>query len=282
MKATKTKSMQLSLWVAAAVLLCSLVLPPSARSQDCPCSWYDAVPPNPDWGLPPTVGEIFPFHYYETEEVKAFFPVLLEGLQSLLPPGVQALEVAPGFGLVGLVVYENNSNQYGQPFNLGQVWVVLDDGSRSGFFVVYGLAGVTTSEASQWWGTAAFGWPQIIGDAHFQWVKPHGVKAFASADGELIFSLEMSTKELTPLPAPPLVVLSIKEGFLTRAVFFPTVEIHEGSWGTSGGSTVKLGHHPIAQRLRAIGVGLYPSVAQVVRSKYTDVRLERGTCEPLP
>ncbi len=287
------KIMPLSRW-AGAVLLCSLVLLPNARGQDCPCSWYDAVPPNPDWGLPPTVGEMFPFHYYASEEAKAFFLVPLKGLESLLPPGVAALDVTSpnspwrellgdwqGFGLLGLVFYENNSNQYGQPFNLGQVWVIVDDPSWSGFFVVYPVAGVTTSEAMQWWGMAAFGWPQIIGDAHFQWVKPHGVKAFASADGELIFSVEMSIQDLAPQPTPPMVILSTKEGFLTRAVFFPTAESHDGSW-TIGGSTVRLGHHPIAQQLRAMGLGEFPSIGQVVRSKYTDVRLERGSCSPLP
>lgn len=124
----KIRSMQLSRW-AAAVLLCSLTLSPGARSQEsCPCSWNDAVPPNPDWGLPATLGEMFPCNFYDTEEALADFLVPLDRLQSMLPPGVQALPAnsAPwaylddsyaDFGLVCVMFFEHNSVQYGEPYN---------------------------------------------------------------------------------------------------------------------------------------------------------------------
>lgn len=290
----KRKTMQLGRW-AAAVLLCSLTLSPSARSQEsCPCSWYDAVPPNLDWGLPPTLGEMFPCNFYDTEEALANFLVPLDRLQSALPPGVQALpaNAAPwaylddtyaGYGLVCVMFFKHNSVQYGEPYNVVFVMAMVDDPAWSeGFSAWYGFGtGVITSEAAQWWGGAAFGWPCAMGDARFE-VKPQGIKAFAWADGELVMKMDVGTEDMILVPpAPdPTLLQSTKEGYLTRARMIGTPEIRYVSW-THGTSTLKLGEHPIAQQLRAIGLGEYPSVMQIW-SKHMPGTLERGNCTPLP
>ncbi len=292
----KKKTMQLSRW-AAAILLCSLILSPSARSQDCPCSWYDAVPPNPDWGLPPTLGEMFPWNNYDTEEAKAFFLVPLEKLQSLLPLGVTALAANSAktyfnflppecayFGLVAVVFWEHNSVQYGKPYNVGFAMVMVDDpswGTGPGAWYGFGT-GVITSEAAQWWGMAAFGWPWVVGGTHFQSVPSQGIKAFASADGELVMELEMSTEDMVEAPFPPPAIMQCtKQGYLTRAVMLPNAaEIRYASW-TPGTSTLRLGQHPIAQDLRAIGLGEFPSIGQIW-TKHMQGTLFRGTCEPMP
>ncbi len=290
----KTESMQFGRW-AATVLLCSLILPGTVRAQgSCPCSWYDAVPPNPEWGLPPTLGEMFPFQMYDTEEVEALFLVPLKGLQTLLPPQVQALAIDaemspwpylgpwfPGFGVLVVVFQENNSNQYGGPENQAFTAVMVDDPSWSeGVGAWYAVHWVTTSEAWQWVGSAAWGFSEVIGDSHFQSVKPKGIKAFASAADELIFCMETTTEGMTPAPFPAVINLHTKEGYLVRATGIPTAGTRTASW-TIGQSALKLGQHPIAQQLRAIGVGAYPSIGQTW-TKHMQTTMERGTCEPLP
>ncbi len=188
------------------------------------------------------------------------------------------------FGLVAVVFYEHSSVQYGKPFNTGFVMVMVDDpcwGTGAGAWYGFGT-GVTTSEAFQWWSGAAFGWPWIVGGTHFQSVKPKGIKAFASADGELVMELEMSTQDMAESPLPPPIILQCtKETYLTRAPVIPTTgEIRYGSW-IPGTSTLKLGQHPIAQQFRAMGLGEFPSIGQVW-TKHMQSTMERGTCEPLP
>ncbi len=289
----KTKPRQLGRW-AGAILLCSLILLPSALAQDCPCSWYDAVPPNPAWGLPPTLREILPCHFYDTEEVEAGFLVPLAGLQSLLPPGIRALEanaeVSPwkylgpsvsGLGVLFVTFAENKSNQYVGSFNQVFTTVMVDGPSWStGVSAWCPVTWVTTSEASRWVGSAIWGFAEIVGDTHFQSVKPKGTKAFSSADGELIMKMEVDTSDMVPAPFPPIVTVSSKDGYLVRAPMYATAGTRVES-GTIGASTLKLGEHPIAQQLRAIGLGMYPSIWQT-RSWHMQVTMEAGTCEPLP
>ncbi len=296
MKNTKTKSMQLSKW-GVGLLLCSLILPVTAQAQGpgpCAPAWYEASPPNPDWGFAPTLGEMLPFHLYDTEEVEASFLVPLEGLQSLLPPSVRALEanadISPwkylgpsvsGFGVMVLVFQEHNLNQYGGPVKQAFTVVMVDDPSWSGGVSAwYAVHYVTTSEAWAWAGNAAWGFSETVGDSHFQSVKPKGIKAFASADGELVFRMETTTAGMAPEPFPPVINLHTKEAYLVRAPATATAGTRTASW-TIGESTLKLGEHPIAQQLRAIGLGKYPSIGQT-RTKHMQATLEKGTCEPLP
>ncbi len=301
----KTKCMQLGRW-AATVLLCSLVLSPSARSQEsCPESWYDAVPPNPDWGLPPTVGGMFPCNFNDTHEAEAFFLVPLAGLQSLLPPGVTALKAdsdkafwgyldyyfdpdyVSRFGLVAVVFFEHNSVQYGEPYKQAFAMAMVDDPAWPGTSVWYGIGtGVITSEAAQWWGAAAFGWPWALGDTHFQYIKPQGIKAFASVDDELVMEMEMSTEDMTLLPyaEPPFIMQYTKEGYLTRASFTTPAETATAIRHISGNlgmCTLRFGPHPIAQQLQAIGLGQYPSVMRIW-NEHIRATVDRGTCTPLP
>ncbi len=219
----------------------------------------------------------------------------------MLPPGVTALAAnsekafwsylppeCASFGVVGVVFFEHNSVQYGQPYKQAFAMAMVDDPAWPGASVWYGIGtGVITSEAAQWWGAAAFGWPWALGDAHFQYIKPQGIKAFASVDDELVMEMEMSTKDMTlwPFAEAPLIIQYTKEGYLTRASITTPAETATTAIryisGAPGMCTLKFGPHPIAQQLQAIGLGQYPSVMRIW-TEHIQTTMERGTCTPLP
>ncbi len=292
----KTKPMQWGLWVAP-VLLCLLALPAPLRSQVVPCNpaWYETPPPSwYPWDGPPTLRECLPSHYYDFENVAACFLVPLPGLQSLLPQGVTALaadaERSPykrygsqvaGFGILLIGVGDYHSLQYGNPYKEYYAMVMASDevSWNQGLVPWYVISMVLTDVAHTWTGVTGWGFPKIVGDAHLQAVKPKGFKAFASADGELIMKLEVAADDFTQVPAVRLMMLSTKEGYLVRtpwvasgtAYFSPSV----------GKSTIKLGNHPLAQQLRAIGVDGCLSISQS-RGEHLQAEIDMGFCEPLP
>ncbi len=293
----KPKPMQSGLWVAP-VLLCLLALPATLRSQVVPCNpaWYETPPPpGYHWDGPPTLRETLPDHYYDFETVAASFLVPLQGLQSLLPQGVRALgadadgspwkrlgtQVA-GFGVLQIGVQVCHSIQYGSPYKecFANVMVADEVSWSQGLMPWYPITMVSTEEMSVWSGVTGWGFPKILGDAHLQEVKPKGFKAFASADGELIMKLEVAAENFTQgPPTTGIMMLSTKEGFLVRTPWVASGTFYFSS--SVGTSTLKLGNHPVARQLRAIGVGEFLSIAQM-RGEHQQAELDAGTCEPLP
>ncbi len=293
----KTKSMQVGRW-AAALLLCLLALPATLCSQEvAPCNpaWYETPWPPGDWGEgPQNLRESLPNHYYDFENVGAAFLVPLEGLQSLLPQGVRALgadaEHSPwkgfgsqvaGFGVLQIGVGDYHSLQYGPPYKeyFANVMVSDEVSWSHGLIAWFPIAMVLTDVVPTWCGVTGWGFPKIVGDAHLQAVKPHGFKAFASVDNELIMKLEVAADDFTPAPAARIMMLTTKEGYLVRTAWVATGSAYFSP--SVGKSTLKLGNHPLAQQLRAIGVGEYVSIGQF-RGEHLQAEIDVGTCEPLP
>lgn len=262
--------------------------------QPCNPSWYLAKPPNPEWGLPPTLGDILPAHFYDTEIVQAVFLVPLEKLQSLLPAGVMALaadaERSPwnafgpnvaGFGIFGVFFAEHSWNEYLPPYNEAFLTVMIDDAWwDKGFSMWYVVSVTVTREAAQWAGIEGWGYPKVLGGTHLQSVGKKGMKCFASTDGELIVKLEVRTEDMGLAAfSPTSMLVNIKDGYLVRCPFL-TTGIQYGSFSI-GTSTITLGEvHPVAQKLRAIGLGTYPSIGQIWGINLQQIGYA-GVCTPL-
>ncbi len=281
-------------WAVVGLAFCALVLPGAVRGQEAgPCNpaWYDAAPPNPDWGLPPTLGQMLPIQYYDSDSVVACFLAPLEGLQTLLPVGVRALAVnedsspwkpilgssVSGFGVLVVAFIENHSVQYVGAYSELSVSVMVDDrSSNEGFLPIYVTAMVLNNEPAVWGGIAGWGLPKRLGDVHFKEIKPKGIKCFASADDGSIMKVQVDTTDLLPSPPSPTMSLSTKDGYLVRVPYAPS-----GSQAASfsiGKVTITLGNHPIARQLQAIGIGEYPSIGQIV-GKHQQSILPAGICE---
>ncbi len=281
----KTKPLQMSLW-AVGLLLSSLVLPMQARSQEvtpCPLDWYFG---DLSW---------LPVHYDDSELAAAYFLVPLNGLSSLLPPGVSALRVnaqqSPWnsldsrysrFGVLVVGFWHHQSVQILGPYYEEFVGVMVEDPSWSdGFFPMYVTSMTLTSEQAVWGGIQSWGFPKIFGDVHFQAVKPKGFKCFCSTEDGMILKLDVATDDLVgPTSAARMMCLTTKEGYLVRTAWAPTAgtQYARFRWGKS---TIHLGQHPIARQLREIGLGTYSSIGQVW-SERVQSAIPRGMCQLLP
>ncbi len=277
--------MQLSRWTVC-LLLWSLILPIQVRSQDVtPCS--------ADWFY----GDVswLPVHYYDTEIVNAFFLVPLQGLQSLLPPGVSALPVnaehspwnslGPDFSQLGVLVVSflnHHSVQYLEPYVEESVAVLVEDPSwNDGFFPMYMTSLTVNSEAAIPGAIQFWGFPKIFGEVHFQRLKPKGFKCFCSTEDGMIMKLDVSTDDVVVPTSPTrLMFLTSKDGYLVRTAWDPTSGTEYKSF-SQGRSTIHLGQHPIARQLRKMGVEMYYSIGQVW-SEHVQSTLPRGMCQQLP
>lgn len=271
--------------------LCQLCEPCSQDVSPCDPAWYEAAP-NPDWGLPATLGDLLPAQYYDSDIIGAYFLVPLAGLQSLLPPGVRALEAnaatspwsslgsaVSGMGVLNVYFAEYKQNQYIEPYNEAITSVMIDDPLSQGLGAWYATHLTVTSEQAQWGGIAGWGYPKIMGDVQVQSVESNSLACFDTAGGEPIMSLEVSTEGMVPMSSGPVLMVSTKDGYLVRARWVMSGSQYV-SW-TSGASTITLGeNHPIALQLQAIGVGMYPSIGQF-RGEHLQGTLYAGTCAPL-
>ncbi len=277
--------MQLSRW-AVGLLLLSLLLPVQARSQEvtpCPLEWYYG---DVSW---------LPVNYYDTEILTAYFLVPLDGLQSLLPPGVSALAVNAAhspwktfdadfsqFGVLAVMFLNHRSVQYLDPYWEEGVAVMVEDPSwDEGFFPMYITSMTLTSEPAVLGGILNWGFPKILGDVHFQSVKPKGFKGFCSAEDGMILKLDVAADDLVgPKPASSLMLMTTKEGYLVRTAWDSTGGTEYVSF-SQGKSAIHLGQHPIARQLRAIGVEDFYSIGQVW-AQHVQSALPRGMCQQLP
>ncbi len=289
MRNPRTKPVLMGFWAVGSLLL-SLLLPMQARSQEQEWRW---PPCSADWFY----GNLswLPMHYYDTETANAFFLVPLEGLKSLLPPGVSALAVnaehspwrplagdLSAFGVLMVSFLHHQSVQYLEPYFEESVNVVVEDPSwDQGFFPVYVTSMTLNNQAAIPGGIQFWGFPKIFGDVHFQAVKPKGFKCFCSTEDGMILKLEVATDDaVVPTFPARLMFLTSKDGYLVRTPWEPTGGTEYFSLG-QGKSTIHLGQHPIARQLRAMGVEKYFSIGQVW-NEHVQSTLPRGMCEPLP
>ncbi|HSQ64283.1 MAG TPA: acetoacetate decarboxylase family protein [Polyangiaceae bacterium] len=250
----------------------------------CPADWYDVTPPNPDWNLPPTLGDLLPLRFYDTESIAVFFPADFAALQTMLPPGVSPLEVAPGLGVVTIGFSIYGDSDYLGKFREATISVLVSDSSLyEGYTPLYFLDILATSEAAQWKNAAAFNFNNLAlgddnGNAHCQEYSPKRIRCIASAYDQLIFKIDVDTSDMVPVPIPPVLMMSEKDGMLLRTPWIASGKAFGSD--TVGGTTIQLGDHPVAQLLKAIGVGTLPSINQAVAPS-EDATLYPSTCAPL-
>ena len=251
----------------------------------CPADWYTIAPPDPSWGFPDTLADMLPIHYYDTETMSALFPVPITPLATVLPAGLLPLEIAPGVGAVDIAFLNHHSVDYLSPYHEMAVLVLTYDPSAlaEGYLPYFQLSSVVTSEQAIW-KSGAWNLPVTLGNTMCHQLKPKGFKCMASADDQLVMKVEIQSKYLTmPNPTNPinkLEILTVKDGYLLR-----TAWVQHGDYFTNTANqsevTLKLGDHPMAQQLRDLGVGSYPSMGQYWAPTIA-VALDRGVCTPLP
>ncbi len=248
----------------------------------CPTEWYDAAPPDPNWGFPATLGDMLPIFYSDTESVTAIFGVPLTELPPMLPPGVFPLEMDTVRGLGGVAVTVANNREITEgmtPYREMIISIPVYDSSLfEGSLPIYAVSMVVTTEQALWGGIAGWGLPKIMGNTHCQQVPPKGFKCMGAADDGLIAKVEVQPTGVEAAPTLPLVFLSVKDGYLVRTPVYNTGD--EYVYGPDR-ATIKLGHHPIAEELRSLGLESAPAIA-ASWIPHGKSQLDRGYCTPLP
>lgn len=224
---------------------------------ECPADWLGAQIPGAPEGM--TLDDLMPMERSGTEVVAVFYPVPIAGLQTLLPPDVQPLEIAPGVGIAGLQFFTNAEPQYNEA--LISV-MVLDPGLFEGYTTLFDLAIPMTSPEVAWIDYQAFGLPSVVANQ----VKCHKVqgsnsmRCMAAVGDQLIVKVDVPLDGMFPAvpDAMKFLYLSIKEGYLVRT---PVLSGPDGQLflGFANTASIQFGEHPLGQALEAAGVGATPS-----------------------
>jgi hypothetical protein len=203
--------------------------------------------------------------YYDWSAMMAHFPAPTASLQKLLPsPRLRPAELVPGTGIVSLAAMEYRRIADVEPYNeFGIMVPVLYEPSVNvpalpllapGRFERFGLyvhhLPVTTQEAYVF-GVEIWGYPKFLADISFE-ETDRVRRCRLRADGKSIATLEVR-KSATKARPMDLSSYTVKDGQLLR-----TRIQAEGELSTArlrGGACCDLGDHPIAEELRAVGMG---------------------------
>lgn len=248
----------------------------------CPTEWWDAVPPNPNWGLPGTYAGMSPTHFYDMDLNGLWFVVPVAQLATLLPNGVKPLEYVPGtgLGLAGVSFWNYKDVEFVGPYKESIVSVLVEDPSMfQGYQPLFVVEIAVNSEAAQWAGLQ-LGLDKILGNTQCHDVRPKGIKCMSESDDELIMKAtidDTDPQKTFPYALSPTMTLSVRDGLLVH-----TVVTYGGtvSANTVPGS-VTFGEHPLGQQLAAAGIGASPSVLSIWGEHVTSVVGASGYCTPL-
>jgi Acetoacetate decarboxylase (ADC) len=206
-----------------------------------------------------------PVRYYDWSGIMAHFPVPTAALKKLLPtnklkpvqlvPGTailslaameyrQIADVAPynEFGIMVPVLYEPTVNILGLPL-LFPHWF-----KRFGLYVHH--LPVTTQSAYDF-GVEIWGYPKIIAQISFEETN-QSRRCRLQAEGKDIVTLEIK-KMATKAGAMNYYTYTVKDGQLLMTKIQAQGQI--GIARFRGGAAYTLGDHPIAEKLRALGLG---------------------------
>jgi Acetoacetate decarboxylase (ADC) len=206
-----------------------------------------------------------PVRYYEWSAMMAHFPAPAAALRKLLPsPRLRPAELVPGTGIVSLAAMEYRRIADVEPYNEFGIMVPVlyeptvnvpalpllapDRFERFGLYVHH--LPVTTQEAYVF-GVEIWGYPKFLAEISFE-ETDRARRCRLSAEGKAIATLEVrkSTTKARPMD---LFSYTVKDGLLLR-----TRIQAEGQLSTArlrGGACCDLGDHPIAEELRAVGMG---------------------------
>jgi len=206
-----------------------------------------------------------PVRYYDWSAIMAHFPAPAAKVQELLPTDrLKPAQLVPGTAVVSMVAMEYRHIADIEPYNeFGIMVPVLYEPAvnlpalpllfphwfkRFGFYVHH--LPVTTQEAYDF-GVEIWGYPKIVGEISFDDVGEMR-RCRLRSKGKDIATLEVR-KLYTKARYMNFHSYTVKNGQLLR-----TLIQTQGQYGIarfSGGASYTLGEHPIAEELRAIGMG---------------------------
>jgi hypothetical protein len=219
-----------------------------------------------------------PQRYYDFNFIMAHFPAPIWGVRKLLPDDdtLVPVEIVPGLAIVSLAGFEYRQMKTLQPYNEVAVMVPVRHQPETRIpllpllwpdefevaFWVYHLP-VTTQEACAA-GLTIWNLPKVVAKITFEdvgWMR----HCTLEEDGQHVLTLRSRIDE-TQFDERAFYALSIQKGKLLRSLVDTQAEYH--AWFTPGGASFELGTHPVARRLRSVGIwniavaGLYASSAR--------------------
>lgn len=203
-----------------------------------------------------------PQRYYDWSFFLAHFPASARQVRTLLPAGLEAVEIIPGTAVVSLAAYEYRTMATLKPYNEAAVLVPVRHAPESsvpllpllcpekydvGFWVHY--LPVTTQEACDI-GRQVWGLPKVVADITFKdvgWMRQCTVKE----NGQPVFIFSSSVAE-TRAESRQFYAFSVLNNQLKKSLIDTRGDYH--AWSVPGGASFELGTHPVAQQLRALQV----------------------------
>jgi hypothetical protein len=206
-----------------------------------------------------------PVRYYDWSVIMAHFPAPAAAVQKLLPTNkLKPANLVPGTAILSLVAMEYRQIADVTPYNeFGIMVPVLYDPTvnipglpllfphwfkRLGLYIHH--LPVTTQAAYDF-GVEIWGYPKIVADISFEDIGDVR-RCRLRADGRDVVTLEVDTLATT---ARPLNYYSytVKDGRLLKTLIQARGQV--GIARFRGGASYTLGDHPIAEELRAVGMG---------------------------
>ena len=206
-----------------------------------------------------------PLRYYDWSGIMAHFPVSAAAVRNLLPSNkLKPVQLVPGTAILSLAAMEYRQISDLAPYNEFAIMVPAvyepmvnipslpllfpQSFKRFGFYVHH--MPVTTQGACDC-GVEIWGFPKIVAQISFE--ETNQVRRCQlQAEGKDIVTLEVE-KMVTKGRAMNYRTYTVKDGQLLK-----TLIQAQGRFGTArfrGGASYALGDHPIAEELRALGMG---------------------------
>ncbi|MCC6751643.1 MAG: acetoacetate decarboxylase family protein [Deltaproteobacteria bacterium] len=233
-------------------------------------TFFDGTRP----GRPVSVGSAsfeLPIQYYRDDAFVLFFPAPLAALERALPtPRLKPVPLLPGRGAVAIAAfnYLNTSiGPYGEvavaiPVTLDRrapplVGALLESRFPSlGLFVCHlPVTHLVARDA----GRGIWGYPKFVADMRFEYT-PERLGCSLSEEGQHILSVEVARGGLCVEERRPIVTYTVKGRELVRTIIPArgTARLNLGARGCS----LRLGEHPVAESIRALGLGARPVFAR--------------------
>ena len=207
-----------------------------------------------------------PIRYYDWSAIMAHFPVPVQAVRRLLPSEkLQPAQFKPGTAIISLMAMEYRQIANMEPYNeFGIMVPVLYEPSANipalpllfpSWFKRFGLyvhhLPVTTQQALVG-GVEIWGYPKIIGEISFEETEK-ACSCLLRAEGKDILTLVVD--KVTPKTRrESFYTYTVKAGQLLRTRV--ETQGQQGVARLSGSASYTLGDHPIADELRALGMGL--------------------------
>jgi hypothetical protein len=206
-----------------------------------------------------------PVRYYDWSAIMAHFPAPVAALRKLLPTDkLKPAQLVPGTGILSMAAMEYRSIANVEPYNeFGIMVPVLYEPTvnvpglpllfpdRSKRFGLYVHHLPVTTQAAYDFGVEIWGYPKFVAEISFE-DTGRTRRCRLRAEGKDIAILEVA-KSATRAKPMDLFSYTVKDGQLLR-----TRIQAEGQLSITrfrGGASCDLGDHPIAEELRALGMG---------------------------